>query len=94
MDLGQRSLVSCLSTFSKDFSSEFTGPVSVKFNMQLPGKTGKIYLIFGPGHMTKMATMPIYSRNLQKFLLQNHWADFLETWLEASEDLVLQSLCK
>ena len=33
--------------------------------MQLPGKGGKKVCIFGPGHMTKMAAMLIYSKNLE-----------------------------
>ena len=44
----------------KDFSSESTEPVSIKFHMQPIGSgENKIY-IFGLGTMTKMATMPIY----------------------------------
>ena len=34
--------------------------------MQPPGKGRKKVYIFGPGHMTKMATMPIYGKNLKK----------------------------
>ena len=36
--------------------------------------------------MTKMATMPIYDKNL---LLQKHWTDDLETYNVASGELVL-----
>ena len=32
------------------------------------------------GHMTHMAAMPIYGKNLQKNLLQNQMTDDLETW--------------
>ena len=35
------------------------------------------------GHMTKMATMPIYGKNL-KNLFRNQKADDLETWYAAS----------
>ena len=49
----------CLSTFLKDFSSENTGPISVTFHMQSLGKGGKKVYIFCPGHITKMATLPI-----------------------------------
>ena len=45
----------CLSTFLKDFSSENTGPVSIKFHIQPLGKGGKKIYIFRPGHITKMA---------------------------------------
>ena len=51
--------------------------------MQPPGKLTKKVCTFGLGHMTKMAAMPIYAKNLS-FLLQNHWADCLETWDVAS----------
>ena len=65
------------STFSKDFSSETTDPISFKFQMQPPGKGGKKVYIFHLGHMTKMTAMPIYDKN---FLLQTHWANCLEIW--------------
>ena len=56
--------VTCqLSTVSKDFSSETTKPISFKFHMQPSGKMGKKVYIFGWGHMTKMAVMPIYDKN-------------------------------
>ena len=48
----------------------------------------------GPGHMTKMATMPIYGKNLKKNLLRNQKADDLETWYAASGAQVLPSLFK
>ena len=38
---GQRSLVICLSTFSKDFSFETTRLISVKFYMQSLDREGK-----------------------------------------------------
>ena len=31
------------------------------------------------GHMTNMVAMPIYGKNLKKFLLQNQYTDDLET---------------
>ena len=61
----------CLSTFSKDFSSETTGPISIKFHMQRLDRGGKKVYIFCPGHMTKMAAKPIYDKNLKNVLLQN-----------------------
>ena len=33
----------------------------------------------GPGHMTKLAAMPIYGKNLKNLLLRNQTADDLET---------------
>ena len=56
----------CLSTFLKDFSSENTGPISIKFHMQPLGKGGKKIYIFCPCHITKMATLPIYGKTPQK----------------------------
>ena len=46
-----------LSTFSKDFSSETTWQISIKFHMQSLDRGGggggeKVY-IFRPGHMTQ-----------------------------------------
>ena len=58
-DPGQRSHVSCPSTFSKGFFSETCRPISIKFHMQPPSKGGKKFYIFGPGHMTKIAAKTI-----------------------------------
>ena len=44
--------------------------------------------------MTKMAAMPIYGKNLKKFLLRNQKADDLETWYALSGAQVLPSLLK
>ena len=89
VDLGQRSHISCLSTFSKGFSSETTEPISYKFHMLPPSKGGEKVFIFGLGHMTKIAVMPIYVKILKSPLLQNHWPDCLETWHVAFGVLVL-----
>ena len=51
------SIVCQPSTSSKDFSSETTGTIPIKFHMQPPDNGGKKLFIFGPGHMTKMATL-------------------------------------
>ena len=46
-DLGQRSYVSCLLTFSKGFSYETFWPVSFKLHIQPPSKEGKnVYIFF------------------------------------------------
>ena len=56
----------CVSTFSNIFSSETTGPVEAKFHMEPPWD-GRTKVCFnGPGHMTKMATVPIYGKNLKQ----------------------------
>ena len=52
-----------LSGLSKDFSKTF-GWIWMKFHMQFQSKGGTN--IYSNGHMTKIATMPIYDKNLQK----------------------------
>ena len=65
--LGQRSLVSCLSTFSREFSSETYRPIAIKLHIQPPGNRGKKICRLCPDHMTKMAAMP-----RTRTILQNH----------------------
>ena len=48
----------------------------------------------GPGHMTKMAAMPIYGKNLKNLLLRNQKADDLETWCAALGARLLPSVFK
>ena len=55
-----------MSKFSNIFSSETTGPIEAKFHMEPPWDGGTKVYSNGPGHMTKMAAMPIYGKNLQK----------------------------
>ena len=63
--------------------------------MEPPWEVGTKVYINGPGHMTKMAAMPIYGKNLSKnLLLQNRRADFHETWYVASGTPAHHSLCK
>ena len=54
------------STISNDFISETTGPIATKFHIQPPRPSGKKNCSNGLGHMTNMATMPIYGKNLKK----------------------------
>ena len=54
------------STISNDFSSETTGLIVTKFNIQPPGPLGKKSCSNGLGHMTNMAAMPKYGKNLKK----------------------------
>ena len=54
------------STISNDFSSEIAGPIATKFHIQPPGPLGKKSFSNGLGHMTNMAAMSIYSKNLEK----------------------------
>ena len=46
------------------FSSETALPIKAKFYVEPPWEGGTKVCINGPGHMTKMATMPIYGKNL------------------------------
>ena len=48
--------------FSKIFSSETAWPIKAKFYVEPPWEGGTKVYINGPGHMTKMAAMPIYGR--------------------------------
>ena len=54
----------CMSTFSNIFISETTGLIEVKFHMEPPWDGGTKLCPNGPVHMTKVAAMPIYSKNL------------------------------
>ena len=53
-------------TFSNIFSSETAWPIKAKFYVEPPWEGGTKVYINGPGHMTKMATMPIYGKNPSK----------------------------
>ena len=55
-----------MSTFSNIFSSETTGLIKAKFHMEPPWDGGTKVYTNGPGHMTKMAAMPIYGKNVKK----------------------------
>ena len=52
------------STISNVFSSETAWPIKAKFYVEPLWQGGKKVYINGPGHMTKMAAMPINSKNL------------------------------
>ena len=52
------------STISNDFSSATAGLVVTKFHIQPPGPLGKKNYSNGLDHVTKMAAMPIYGKNL------------------------------
>ena len=51
--------------FLKIFS-ETAWPIKAKFYVGLPWEGGTNVCINGPGHMTKMASMPIYGQNHSK----------------------------
>ena len=52
-------------TFSNIISSEIAWPIKAKFYVEPLFEGGTKVYINGPGHMTKMATMPIYGKNLK-----------------------------
>ena len=51
-------------TFLNVFSSETAWPIKAKFYVKPPLEGGTKVYINGPGYMTKMATMPIYGKNV------------------------------
>ena len=75
-------LSSSLSTISNIFSSETTLPIKAKFYMEPPWEGARKVYINGPGHMTKMAAMPIYGKNFKNLLKKQKFYD-LETWYAA-----------
>ena len=54
----------CVSTFSNIFSSGTTGPIEAKFHVEPSWDGGTTVCSNGPGHMTKMAAMPIDGKTL------------------------------
>ena len=52
------------SIFLNFFSSITTRPFEAKFHLEPPWDGGTKARSNGPGHMTKMAAMPIYGKNL------------------------------
>ena len=50
--------------FQTSFSLETTWPTEAKFHVESPLNGGMKACLNGPGHMTKMAAMPIYGKNL------------------------------
>ena len=53
-------------SFSNVFSSETAWRIKANFYVEPPWEGGTKVYINGPGHMTKMAAMPIYGKNLKK----------------------------
>ena len=53
-------------TFSDVFSSETAWPIKAKFYVEPHWEGGTKVYINGPGHMNRMAAMPIYGKNLKK----------------------------
>ena len=75
------------------FSKKTTGPFLTKFCiLAFRYKEMKIHE-HDAGHMTKMATMPIYGKNLSK-ISRNLWTDFHKTRYVASRTPAHHSLFK
>ena len=54
----------CICMYVNIFSSETTGPIEAKFHVEPLRDYGTKIYINSPGHMTKMAAMPIYGKYL------------------------------
>ena len=78
IDLGPRSL---RFTFSNFIFLETAWPIEVKFHVKPPWSRGMKVCSNCLGHMTNIAAMPIYGKNLKNLLLQT--ADDLENWYAA-----------
>ena len=61
---GVRRRCRCLQQCLNIFSSETALPIKAKFYVEPPWEGGTKVHINGPGHMTKMAAMPIYGKSL------------------------------
>ena len=86
------------SNFSNIFC-ETTGQIEAKVHMGPPWDGGTKVCSNGPGHMTKMAAMPIYGKNFKIFSSlkskkNNKKNDDLETWYARLGAQVLSSLFK
>ena len=78
------------STYLNFISLETAGPIKTKFHVD--GGT-KVYTN-GQGHMTDMAAMSLYFKNLKNILVCNQKADDLQCWYAASSTQVLTNLIK
>ena len=69
-------------------------PIEAKFHVELLW-VGKVKVCSnGPGHVTKMATMPINGKNPLKVFSKTRKADYLRTWYTVAGTRALQSLFK
>ena len=69
-------------------------PIDAKFHVELSRDGGTKICSNGPGHMTSMAAMLIYGKNLKNLLLWNQKANNLESWYAALGTQALPSLFK
>ena len=65
--------------FSNLFSVETSWSIEAKFHVDPLWDRGTKVCSNCPGHMTKMAAMPIYGKNIKNLLLRNQKADELES---------------
>ena len=63
--------------FQTFFSLETARPIEAKFHVEPPRDVGMKFCSNSPSHMTNMAAMPMYAKNLEKLLLWNQTADDL-----------------
>ena len=82
------------STFSNFISLETAKPIEVKFHVEPPWDEGTKVCSNRSGHMTNMASMPIYGKNFKKYSSLEPTADDLEIWYAASGTQVLPSQFK
>ena len=82
-------------TFSNIFFSKTAWPITAKFYVKPPWVRRTKVCSRHPGHMTKMAATPIYSKNPSKiFFSRNRRTDFHETWYVAMGTPAHHSLFK
>ena len=82
------------STFSNFFSSKNTRPIETKFHIEPPRDSGMKTCSNVLGHTTKMASRPIYGKNLQKSPSSKPRVRWLETWYTTSGTQALPNLFK
>ena len=80
------------STISNLFS--LAGQMEAKFHVEPPWDKRMKRSSNGPGHMTNIADMLIYGKNLIKIFSITKRANDLETWYAASGTRILLSLFK
>ena len=80
---------------SNIFFSETACPIKAKFYVEPSWVGGTKFCLRHQGHVTKMATTPIYGKkNFKNLLLQNQRSDFHENWYVALGTPAHHKLCK
>ena len=67
------------SHFQTSFSLDYSRPIEAKFHLEPPWDGDMKVCSNGLCHITSMAAMPIYGKNLRNILLWNQKADDLES---------------